>query len=245
MSKYKSKGDDAPEVFSARSKLDGVLQTLVDQKDEGILGPDKDLFGKQDTDQEFIDNSPQSSPSKKSPRLGKVHRKRKLERDDKSQSETGLIQHMYIMKLFDRSINLAQFSEDTPLYPICRAWIKNQPNNIGLNSQNNSQAPEPEERDAGCVYQLPKPTEVVVKTENGQILDLRIPSPLPQPSETLDSLADQNSGSPAPETLLLNHMVRWKQVRQKWKTAARINEMRYSNSLNILREMYEKQYRDQ
>lgn len=29
--------DDAPEVFSARSKLDGVLQTLVDQKEEGCV----------------------------------------------------------------------------------------------------------------------------------------------------------------------------------------------------------------
>lgn len=36
------------------------------------------------------------------------------------------------------------------------------------------------------MYELSKPTEVVVKTENGQILDLRIPSPLPQPNEALD-----------------------------------------------------------
>lgn len=31
------------------------------------------------------------------------------------------------MKLFDRSVDLAQFTEDTPLYPICRAWMANQP----------------------------------------------------------------------------------------------------------------------
>jgi len=29
------------------------------------------------------------------------------------------------MKLFDRSVDLAQFSHDTPLYPVCRAWIRN------------------------------------------------------------------------------------------------------------------------
>jgi len=29
------------------------------------------------------------------------------------------------MKLFDRSVDLAQFSYDTPLYPVCRAWIRN------------------------------------------------------------------------------------------------------------------------
>lgn len=34
----------------------------------------------------------------------------------------------FVMKLFDRSVDLAQFTDNTPLYPICRAWIANQPN---------------------------------------------------------------------------------------------------------------------
>lgn len=29
----------------------------------------------------------------------------------------------YIMKLFDRSVNVGRFDQDSPLYPICRAWI--------------------------------------------------------------------------------------------------------------------------
>lgn len=33
----------------------------------------------------------------------------------------------YVIKLFDRSVDLAQFSENTPLYPICRAWMRNSP----------------------------------------------------------------------------------------------------------------------
>jgi hypothetical protein len=37
--------------------------------------------------------------------------------------------HTYVMKLFDRSVDLARFEEDTPLYPICRAWMQNQPRN--------------------------------------------------------------------------------------------------------------------
>ncbi|KAJ8983971.1 hypothetical protein NQ317_008675 [Molorchus minor] len=37
--------------------------------------------------------------------------------------------HTYVMKLFDRSVDLARFQEDTPLYPICRAWMQNQPRN--------------------------------------------------------------------------------------------------------------------
>ena len=29
------------------------------------------------------------------------------------------------MRLFDRTVNLAAFTDDTPLYPVCRAWIHN------------------------------------------------------------------------------------------------------------------------
>jgi len=36
-----------------------------------------------------------------------------------------VVKDSYIMKLFDRSVDLAKFSYDTPLYPVCRAWIHN------------------------------------------------------------------------------------------------------------------------
>ena len=39
------------------------------------------------------------------------------------------------MKLFDRSVDLAQFSEDTPLYPVCRAWIANDPYGVNKAEQ--------------------------------------------------------------------------------------------------------------
>lgn len=33
----------------------------------------------------------------------------------------------YVMKLYDRSLDLARFKEDDPLYVICRDWLKNNP----------------------------------------------------------------------------------------------------------------------
>lgn len=33
----------------------------------------------------------------------------------------------FIMKLFDRSVDLAKYAENTALYPVCRAWMVNQP----------------------------------------------------------------------------------------------------------------------
>lgn len=38
-----------------------------------------------------------------------------------------LLADAYIIKLFDRSVDLAQFNTSTPLYPICRAWMRNNP----------------------------------------------------------------------------------------------------------------------
>ena len=47
------------------------------------------------------------------------------------------------MKLFDRSVDLAQFNETTPLYPICRAWMRNQPHNRRLAAEQRSRTPSP------------------------------------------------------------------------------------------------------
>ena len=47
----------------------------------------------------------------------------------------------YVMKLFDRNVDLAQFDEGTPLYPVCRAWIRNQPLSRDL-SQERSPTPK-------------------------------------------------------------------------------------------------------
>ncbi len=49
----------------------------------------------------------------------------------------------YVMKLFDRSVDLAQFDEDTPLYPICRAWMINQPHNRNLGPSEPEPVSEP------------------------------------------------------------------------------------------------------
>ena len=46
----------------------------------------------------------------------------------------------YVMKLFDRSVDLAQFTEDAPLYPICRAWMRNQPHSRGTDTATDADA---------------------------------------------------------------------------------------------------------
>jgi len=233
-------GGGTPEVHSARSKLDGLLQTLVEKKEDS---PTAEI--KQEPE-DYMDMSLSSTPTKKSASAMKS-RKRKRGRDD-DEFETGLYHHTYVMKLFDRSVDLAQFNESSTLYPICRAWMRNQPHNRNLGPRERSPTPDPdssfdeEDEEHPDIYHLPGP--VVTKMEHGSRSDLRVPSPVSQPDESLNIHADPRT-IPAAEQLLLNHMVRWKEVRTKWKEAGRKNEARYSGSLTTLKEMYERQAKDQ
>ena len=71
----------------------------------------------------FSLDSPLGSPTK-SPR---PRRRRK-----KEGATDSAFHHTFVMKLFDRSVDLAQFQEGTSLYPVCRAWMKNQPHNTSM-----------------------------------------------------------------------------------------------------------------
>ena len=55
------------------------------------------------------------------------------------------------MKLFDRSVDLAQFEEAAPLYPICRAWMKNQPHNRNLAPHGGPPSPDHPDENADLV----------------------------------------------------------------------------------------------
>ena len=53
--------------------------------------------------------------------------KRKLHQKIPSYFLSQITSDTYMVKLFERSVDLAQFPEDTPLYPVCRAWMQNDP----------------------------------------------------------------------------------------------------------------------
>ena len=44
------------------------------------------------------------------------------------------IMYRYIHKLFDRSVDFAKFNNDTSLYVLARAWMKNKPNEVEADS---------------------------------------------------------------------------------------------------------------
>lgn len=261
-------GDDKREVFSARDRFSGALSSAVDKvecgKSDGEGG--QTYFLGSPVKRHLNLDSPWNSPTK-SPRSARRRRK-------KEQPVDSAFHHTFVMKLFDRSLDLAQFPENTALYPVCRAWMKNQPHNTNMAPRIRTPTPEPppvddevkddaksneldenkdlmknednsQENGMGepeakkpKIYKLPPcvPLEV---DENGHELRIRIPKPLsPQKSADID-ISKSMTDPPATDSLLNEHMERWGQVRRRWKTAFAANEARYSDSLNLLKAMFE------
>ncbi|XP_067683280.1 protein lin-37 homolog [Haliotis asinina] len=230
------------EVASFRSKLGATLQYLVDKKDESPLSEGEGSSSQPEVQVRPL--SPVGSPRK----LGARARKRKR-KDDEDGGDGDPSHQSYIMKLFDRSVDLAQFEEATPLYPVCRAWMKNQPNNRNLGPRPRTPTPEPDAELQSQdddpdrfpdIFLLPVPVKQEITDE---FKDPRIPGQLMAEEAPLDIHADPDQ-APPPEHLLLNHMARWKRIRMRWKEQAFRNELRFNDSLTILKDMFERQCKE-
>lgn len=234
------------EVSTFRTRLDATLQSLVDKKEdsestaESEDDPD-DLRLPVSVQVVRSSGSPAASPSKH-PRVSSS-RRRKRKHDSIDATDAGSKYHhtAYVMKLFDRSVDLSNFTEKTPLYPIARAWIKDNTTDEAETSQEES---EPEDRsDPTNVFKMPTP--LVLKFEKGEgYHDARIPPPELCTDPPLDIHKDPDLG-PAPEELLLSHMARWKNIRQSWVNAARLHELKYKNSMLVLKDIFERNLQEQ
>jgi len=249
-----------PEVKNARIRLDGVLQGLVERRHDGSPGSEDE--GDEET---LHSNESESQKAKKPPRK----RRKKDDFDD-----GGSYHHTYVMKLFDRSVDLAQFSEETPLYPIARAWMQNQPHNrhmltaatldvdversrehndalddvtMEVNHGHASNIPD-------C-YHLPLPARLDDRTLEQMRLcgktSLRVPDVVnwtkepffvySGPEESVNGfLGEARCSNPSSqENLLQNHLRRWKVVREQWREQSAVNEARFSDSMDLLKRMFE------
>uniref|UniRef100_A0A8V0X3B4 Lin-37 DREAM MuvB core complex component n=1 Tax=Gallus gallus TaxID=9031 RepID=A0A8V0X3B4_CHICK len=208
------------EATSARSRLDAVLQGLL-ERSEGDRG------------QPPLMGQPHISPHRASRRFP-PHRRKKRREAEEGQPDPPLQRpNTYVIKLFDRSVDLGQFSEGTPLYPVCRAWMRNCPTG---RPQICPTAPEsaPHLQSAGKaedIYELPPPAPPRAPP--------RIPSPL-GPDEG-SAPTDQPLEPPSMSALIYSNMERWKRVRQRWKEASLRQQQRYGASLRLLRRIYERQ----
>ncbi|ELV09375.1 Protein lin-37 like protein [Tupaia chinensis] len=233
------------EMAKARNQLDAVLQCLLEKSHMDRERLDEEA-GKTPSDTHNKDCSIAATGKRPSARFPHQRRKKRREMDEGLAEGGPQRSNTYVIKLFDRSVDLAQFSENTPLYPICRAWMRNSPSVREHERSPGSPLPPLPEDEEGSeianskshdVYKLPPPT---APGPPGDACRSRIPSPLqPETQGTPDD--EPSEPEPSPSTLIYRNMQRWKRIRQRWKEASHRNQLRYSESMKILREMYERQ----
>ena len=234
--------DGTAEVSSARNRLSGALnvaERIVDKYagEDFPVSPIKRFQGL---------DSPFPSPSK-SPRGVRRRRKKPIPLNT-------AFHHTFVMKLFDRSVDLAQFPDFTPLYPVCRAWMKNDPHNTNMAPRLRTPTPEPEDEEKEDsedqnsdspkenpdpdVYKLPPPEPLGINAF-GEEESLRVPNIEMPPLQKGFKVPEDSEGAPETSTLLSGHLKRWQGVRKSWKDAAYENEKRYEASMKILTKMFE------
>ncbi|XP_064092126.1 protein lin-37 homolog [Macrobrachium nipponense] len=228
------------DVDAARGRFDAALQGLL-QKDE-----------ESDSENESDDKSKVvfSKVGLQSGRTTRPPRKRRRKEIDLRDSG---FHHTFVMRMFDRSVDLAQFELSAPLYPICRAWMINQPHNSSLNVKQEPGSPRNEPYDSSVNTQeedyvseiLPDgPPAIITKLPSPEMwpeditrVDPRIPEPLPNTDARLDI---NNPDNTPVGVLLTEHLKRWRQIRNLWKNTSRINDQRYLSSYNILKTMFDR-----
>ncbi|CAH4028174.1 unnamed protein product [Pieris brassicae] len=194
------------EVTTARGRLKGALMEIL----EPSAGIDSD------NSSDYVKKDKKSTSSESS-----SDEEDRLYRAPQRQS--------YVLKLFDRSVDLSQFSDETPLYPICRAWIINQPKSdyrkISILNMGESMK---EENDS--VLELPDPEGPVISRVPNLITE--------QVSVNKDNIyLNYEHPLPTKDELLSTNMKRWSKVRVAWQDQSQLVHQRYASTQDVLNKL--------
>ncbi|XP_069460973.1 protein lin-37 homolog isoform X2 [Ambystoma mexicanum] len=209
------------ETGSARNRLDAVLQGLLEKNDVDREQME-DEAGKTASDSHSKESSPSAAGKRPSSRFPHHRRKKRKEMDDGMTDICQQKSNTYVIKLFDRSVDLAQFNENTPLYPICRAWMRNNPSVREEERCTSPVLPLLSEDDEGTevingaaqdVYRMPDPSPSPLN-EAGEQQNLRIPSSDHEKEEPVNINMPPEL-MPTMSTLIYENMDRWKKIRQR------------------------------
>ncbi|ODM98101.1 Protein lin-37 [Orchesella cincta] len=209
------------DVMLARNRFRNVMRQLKIQN-KGYL---RDGCGDKDDEEDDIDMFVNGTLPKPTHSQSHGGRKRaKVETTSSFAGSSGSTSTSYVMRLFDRSVDLSQFNELSPMYPMARAWLQNKPDRrpqkgdkeaeeLELNLQQldmNDLSNLPEE-----VHQLPPPEPLPVDGF-GNPVSLRIPPAPPRENEPFCIHFDDES-APSPAILFQDHLDRWNDIRQRWR----------------------------
>ncbi|XP_065086779.1 protein lin-37 homolog [Ochlerotatus camptorhynchus] len=149
----------------------------------------------------------------------------------------------FIMKLFDRSVDLARFEGDSPLYPVCRAWMLNKPRTRSDPTCNSNEKHQPLGAESSR-QSMPDIVERFNRKEIDEIANMPKPSETdthpfllekPFPKDNSDPKLDDLEGSAArSEALLKHHKARWTKVRRNWQRHRRNYGRKYQLSYDLL-----------
>uniref|UniRef100_A0A182W0K8 Protein lin-37 homolog n=1 Tax=Anopheles minimus TaxID=112268 RepID=A0A182W0K8_9DIPT len=154
----------------------------------------------------------------------------------RKRTEDPTVHQPYIINLFNRGIDVARFRENSPLYPMCRAWVKN----------------NPREKLEETVVSPAKP-RIAIKREhnpdivnqliNGEVQEIK---EMPRPATTnmepflvvkrqpIDDF-DIDESSKSKKDLLAEHKAHWKKVRESSIAHRKLyEEVRYGTSFKVL-----------
>jgi len=223
-------GDD---VVEARNKLNDALNEIVDKNDESFSSAD----GTENIRGTLITTPLKRGNTGKGPRK----KKRKDFLDDEFSSPTK--NPSYVVKIFDRQVDLSQFDENSTLYQMIREWMKNKPYSPAvsntLNSKNlNDELEEKTKQDIeiieidketdNFVYSLPIPKTSEIPS---------CPVPLP-PIEKNANIEDIIGTDFDIEELRKDNMNRWKRVKNVWREHSFRTQEHHTESLKILKDLF-------
>ncbi|CAK8689587.1 protein lin-37 homolog isoform X2 [Clavelina lepadiformis] len=226
------------DAHDARADFENLLQGIIAKANAGESLGAQNSGNEEEKDYEDSQKG-LSTPSK----MTRKRRRKDDQKDDKLKSNS------FIMKLFDRSVDLAAFNDNTSLYPVCRAWMENDPsgknktkqmNGRGEHKHPDDEASEDEETVGSITEISPPKIPWSNMDENGQYTSPRVPDLLPQPKDKLEMYLKNQTVTPQAETLLVNHLRHWKKVRETWIEKSRENESRYRDSMDTLKEIFQR-----
>lgn len=168
----------------------------------------------------------------------------------------------YVMKLFDRCVNVTNFNEETPLYPICRAWFFDRKKNPDLPGEStgpiyyNGREPLLKQLQMGRIERvaaLPPPNddEEIQKIpyceppalENGlNLFTVDYVSGVDQgvaiSNDNWSPFQDWENPVISTQDLTASYIDRWRKVREAWQLQSRHYSQRYEDSFQVLETLF-------
>ncbi|RDD39530.1 Protein lin-37-like protein [Trichoplax sp. H2] len=241
------------ELNNARTKFNDLLQDLVRHNKESASEQDCINSLLELPNQPLLPSN-STGPEKRSLAQSRSPRKRK-KKDSGNNSNVhdnsntipstpeGNKPPIHVIKLFDRSVDLAQFDERTSLYTLCRSWMHNNPNDGSDNdgfakldldanekaNNDDTNGSNPAIDESGNVHSLPKPS--ILQKERYTAL-----TQAPKPKLWDTNLIGSNQQSI--EELKRVHIARWKLIRAKSRERLSRMQEQYSESNRIINKLY-------